>query len=167
MSNPNQEAQKSGFKEYLESCAIVPYRRILVGVDHSYTSARIFERALKLAQIFCAKLYVVHVIPTKLPYQTSSKIEIEPEYYDIMQEKAQDMIKLTKKRMAETGVEGDASIIGGDPAGEILKATATMNIDLVVMGAKEKVGTLAHMGSVSKRVSEEAKCSVMIERVSS
>jgi nucleotide-binding universal stress UspA family protein len=62
-------------------------------------------------------------------------------------------------------VEGDAFIIGGDPAGEILKAIATMNIDLVVMGAKEKVGTLAHMGSVSKRVSEEAKCSVMIERM--
>jgi nucleotide-binding universal stress UspA family protein len=167
MSNPNQEAQKQGFKEYLESCTVVPYKKILVGVDHSYTSARIFERALKLAQIFCAKLYVVHVIPTKLPYQTSSKIEIEPEYYDIMQEKAQDMIKLTKKRMAETEVEGDAFIVGGDPAVEILKAVTTMNIDLIIMGAKEKVGTLAHMGSVSKRVSEEAKCSVMIERVSS
>ena len=157
--------RKESFDELMKSCALVPYRTIAVGIDHSYTSAMVLERALKLAKLFCSKLIIIHVVPTMLPFETKQGPAVDPSYMEFMKLADTDVIQLAKKRLTEMGVKGEVIELEGEPAEEILEVLEEEKVNLVVVGSKEKTGTLVHLGSVSKAVSERAKCSVLIERV--
>jgi nucleotide-binding universal stress UspA family protein len=143
---------------------ISPYKKIIVGVDRPLVSAMILTRALELAKTFNSKLYIVHVLSTKLPYQTKSKIAIEPEFYDVQWESSKEMLDYAKKLAAEARINAETVLLEGDPAEEILRFIKEKGINLVVMGSKDKVGSLKNLGSVSTKVATEAKCSVLIER---
>jgi nucleotide-binding universal stress UspA family protein len=157
-------AAKTPFEEYIERCEISPYKKIMVGVDRPLVSAMILMRALELAKTFCSKLYIVHVLSTKLPYQTKSKIAIEPEFYEVQWEFSRDILQYAKKAAAEVHIDTETVLLEGDPVEEILNFIKEKGINLVVMGSKDKVGSLKNLGSVSARVATEAKCSVLIER---
>ena len=155
---------KSPFEEYIKSCRISPYRKIMVGVDHPLVSAIILLRALSIAKMFFSKLYIVHVLSTKLPYQTKAKIAIEPEFYEVQLEDSKDILTYAKRVAAEAHVEAETVLLEGDPAEEMLHFIKEKGINLIVMGSKDKVGSLKNLGSVGTRVAAEAKCSVLIER---
>ncbi len=156
---------KKGAPEPPEECVIAPYEAIAVAIDHSYVSNMVLERALKLADIFSSRLVIIHVIPTILPYETKMGPAVEPSYMEFMKEDDTDVIRSAKKRLEETGVEGEVIQLEGDPAEEILGILNEKQIKLIVVGSKEKAGTLVHLGSVSKAIAERAKCSVLIERI--
>lgn len=158
------KAVKTSFEEHIEKCVISPYKKIMVGVDQPLVSAMILTRALELAKTFCSKLYIVHVLSTKLPYQTKSRIAIEPEFYEIQWESSREILEYAKRAAAEANIDAETVLLEGDPAEEILSFIEENGINLVVMGSKDKVGSLKNMGSVSTRVATEAKCSVLIER---
>jgi nucleotide-binding universal stress UspA family protein len=155
---------KTSFEEHIEGYVISPYKKIIVGVDRPLVSAMILTRALELAKTFNSKLYIVHVLSTKLPYQTKSKIAIEPEFYDVQWESSKEMLDYAKKLAAEARINAETVLLEGDPAEEILRFIKEKGINLVVMGSKDKVGSLKNLGSVSTKVATEAKCSVLIER---
>ena len=155
---------KMSFEEHIIKSAISPYKKIMVGVDQPLVSAMILTRALELAKTFSSKLYIVHVLSTKLPYQTKSKIAIEPEFYEVQWESSREMLEYAKKAAAETRIDAETVLLEGDPAEEILRFIKEKGINLVVMGSKDKVGSLKNLGSVSARIATEAKCSVLIER---
>jgi nucleotide-binding universal stress UspA family protein len=158
------KAAKSPFEEYIKSCRISPYKKIMVGLDSPLVSAIILMRALALAKIFCSRLYIVHVLSTKLPYQTKSKIAIEPEYYDVQMKDSKEILDHAKRAAIEAHVDAETVMLEGDPAEEILRFIKEKGINLAIMGSKDKVGSLKNLGSVSARVATEAKCSVLIER---
>jgi nucleotide-binding universal stress UspA family protein len=158
------KAAKMPFEGYIEKCEISPYKKIMVGVDQPLVSAMILTRALELSKTFCSKLYIVHVLSTKLPYQTKSTIAIEPEFYDVQWESSREILEYAKKAAAEANIDAEAVLLEGDPAEEILSFIKERGINLVVMGSKDKVGSLKNLGGVSARVSTEATCSVLIER---
>jgi nucleotide-binding universal stress UspA family protein len=157
-------AAKTHFEEYIKSHRISPYKKIMVGLDRPLVSVMILMRALALAKVFSSKLYIVHVLSTKLPYQTKSKIAIEPEFYDVQMEFSKEILDYAKRAAAEAHIEAEIVLLEGDSAEEILRFVKEKGIDLVVMGSKDKVGSLKNLGSVSARVAAEAKCSVLIER---
>lgn len=165
MPSKGSEGRRGSFEEHVKSCTIAPYKKIAVGVDHSYVSAMVLERALKLAKIFSSSLLIIHVVPTVMPFETKQGLAVDMSYMEFMKAADADVIQSAKKRLAEAGVKGEVLQLEGEPAEEILGALEEEKVELVVVGSKEKAGTLVHLGSVSKTVSEKAKCSVLIERI--
>ncbi len=152
------------FDAYLKACTLSPYRRMMVCVDHSIMSAKVLERALYLAKVFCIKTYIVHVQPTKPPYATTQPFAMEDTYHQYLHELSRDLLGAVKKRAELAGTEFEVILLEGDPAEKILDFIRDYEIDLVVVGSKEKVGSAKNLGSVSARIATEAKCSVLIER---
>jgi phosphoglycerate kinase len=57
-------------------------------------------------------------------------------------------------------------VIEGDPEAEILKIADEMGVDLIAMGAHGRTGVLGFfLGSVSRKVLDQARCPVLIVRV--
>ncbi len=152
------------FEEYLKKCAIPTYGKIAVAIDHSMRSAAVLSRAISLAKAFCSKLYIIHVIPTKLPYARRPTVSVPQEIYEIQFEHAKDILSSASKAAKKEGVEAETVLMEGDPAEEVLKFVMENKVDLVVIGSKEKEGTLKHLGSVSNKIAEEGTSSVLIER---
>ena len=166
-----QDSEKTGseestFEEYVKTCTLSTWKGIAVGVDSTYASAIVFERALELAASTCSKLYVLHVVPTILPFAEKSNIAIDPGIEDVMFKETQELFDSIKKRMKERNVEGETILLEGDPATEILNFIKENKIGLMVLGSKERPKSPYYLGSVSKKVSEECSCSVLVERIS-
>lgn len=155
------------FEEHLKKCAMPQYGKIAVALDHSMRSAVALRRAISLAKAFCSKLYVIHVIPTKLPFATRAHAAIPQELYEVQFEHAKDVLSSASKAAKEEGIEAETVLLEGDPAEEILKFVNDNGIDLLVVGSKEKEGTLKNLGSVSSKIAEQSKTSVLIERQAS
>ncbi|MCX8182182.1 MAG: universal stress protein [Candidatus Methanomethyliaceae archaeon] len=152
------------FEEYLKKCEMPQYLKIAVAIDHSMRSARALRRAISLAKAFCSKLYVIHVIPTKLPFAKKAHVAPPPEIYEIQYEHAKEVLSSASKAAKDEGIEVESVMLEGDPAEEIIRFSKENGIDLIVVSSKEKEGTLKHLGSVSSKVVEEGKSSVLIER---
>ena len=76
------------------------------------------------------------------------------------------MLQLAVKRCDENGISASYNILQGNVASEILNFAKKKRISLIIMGSKglhgiEKIMTL---GSVSRKVSEQAKCPVLLVR---
>lgn len=152
------------FEEYLQKCALPQYGKIAVAIDHSMRSAVALRRAISLAKAFCSKLYVIHVIPTKLPFAKRAYVAPPPEIYEIQYEHAKDVLSSASKAAKDEGIEAESVLLEGDPAEEIIRFVKENGIDLIVVSSKEKEGSLKHLGSVSGKIAEEVKSSVLIER---
>ncbi|NLI41563.1 MAG: universal stress protein [Caldisericales bacterium] len=143
---------------------VSPYRRVLAAIDNSYMSAKVFERALLLSQRSCSVLYAVNVIQTKLPYANSSPVAVDPAYHDLMRSNSKDLFEVVLRKAKEAGVNVTPVQLDGDPAEEILKFALDNDVELIVVGSKDKLGSIKNLGSVSSRIAIEAKCAVLIER---
>lgn len=153
------------FQQHMDGFTVMPYRKIMVGVDHTNASAMVLQRAIQLAKAFSAKLIVVHVISTIHPLQKKQGPIVDPTYLEFMKAAGADIVQSAKKKLEEAGVDGEVIQAEGVPHKEILALMEENGADLLVVGSKEKVGSLTHLGSVSKALSEKAKCSLLIERI--
>jgi nucleotide-binding universal stress UspA family protein len=65
----------------------------------------------------------------------------------------------------ENSVKIRAVVLVGQPADKIVEFANRQNVDLIVMGSRGQKGiSRILMGSVSRNISDKAKCSVMIVR---
>jgi len=152
------------FEMHLAGFTVKPYGKILVGVDHTNASAVVLQRAIQMAKAFSAKLIVVHVVSTIHPLEIRQGPQVDATYLEFMKAAGADVIESAMKKLAETHVDGEVIQAEGIPSKEILAIVEEKGVDLLIVGSKEKVGSLAHLGSVSKALSESAKCSLLIER---
>jgi nucleotide-binding universal stress UspA family protein len=76
------------------------------------------------------------------------------------------MLKVAVKKCESKGITASFSIDQGDIAGKILDFSKRKKITLIVIGSQglHGFGKLKTLGSVSRRVSENAKCPVLIVR---
>jgi nucleotide-binding universal stress UspA family protein len=155
----------NSFEQHIAGFTVMPYRKILVGVDNTSTSAMVLQRAIQLAKAFSAKLIVVHVVSTIHPLEKKQGPIIDATYLEFIRAAGADVINSAKKKLEETGVDGEVIEAEGIPSKEILAIIEERGVDLLVVGSKEKVGTQAHLGSVSMALSEKVKCSLLIERL--
>lgn len=163
MSSDRACLLKGGFKQGFGKVTS-PYKRLLVAIDNSYASAKVFERALLISRDGCILLYAVNVIQTNLPYSKKSSIAIDDDYREILNKTSNDLFETALKKGKEAGVNVEPVQLEGDPAEEILKFALDNDVELIIVGSKEKVGSTKNLGSVSARIATEAKCSVLIER---
>jgi nucleotide-binding universal stress UspA family protein len=139
----------------------VPLRRIILGVDRSEASAKALEFVLAKFRLTGSNrsrgrkpihVSVVHVMPFKYPGLQEVGIRNR-----LVEQEVQELI--------DAGFTSQPVCVVGNPAEEILDVAATQHADLIVLGAKGLSGIdRVLLGSVSTRVVQHAKSSVLVVR---
>jgi nucleotide-binding universal stress UspA family protein len=124
--------------------------RILCAIDLEKASERAFDRALTLAVIGEAKLFLLHATPAKVPFSWRARERLE--YLTQLRERAE-----------AAGVQVRVEEQHGDPAGLIVLHANSRKADIVVLGSNRRRGWRRFReGSVSERVLRRAAWPVLI-----
>jgi len=150
------------------------YPKILVPYDGSSFSKNALSEALEMAKVFNSKIYVLSVIevasdiPPGVLNEVVNKKLNKLKHELSLPKKFSTPTKLQNQidECAKHGVEVKVEILMGRATDSILKFANKTKTDLIVIGSQGLHGIkkLTALGSVSRRVSEEAKCPVMIIR---
>jgi universal stress protein A len=141
-------------------------KRIACCTDFSENAGIAFKAALEEAKNVKAKLWVLHVLPPSVNPMLTDTDWVLPE-----EPKESLILKLGERMQQEYGdrigdeVAYELVVLDGHVSSEILTFLEEQPIDLVVLGSYGFTGMgLVVFGSVAKRVSHKAPCSVMIVR---
>lgn len=120
-------------------------RTLLVPTDLSKGAELALERALLLPLAPGAKIHIIHVLPSDLPAKVRAKAESEA--------RARLEQMASHARKSKAAVEGDvtAELLRGEPFVEIIRASRSLNADLIVLGRHGRrpirdmfIGSTAH-----------------------
>jgi universal stress protein A len=142
------------------------FKEIAFCTDFSRNAESAFSAALELAEKENAKLWIVHVLPPQInPVTLDAERELsDPSAEALILQLQERMQQEYGDRISDT-VAYELMVLNGDVSAEILAFLENRSIDLCVLGAFGLTGMeLAIFGSVAKRVSHRAPCSVMIVR---
>ena len=125
-------------------------KKILCAVDLTKASRTAFERALSIARVSGARLYVLHAVPKQHPFSwhASERLEL-----------------LTSLRRRTDREEIPVRVVEqhGDPARVIVLHANARKVDLVVLGSNRRRGWKRFReGSVGERVLRRAAWAVLI-----
>ena len=140
--------------------AKTPVSSILVPVDGSPSSHRAVELAAQMAHAFGASLTLLHVAPIDDLPVLIAESESERET-----EEGQLVLAEEVKAARRLGVEPKVDLRRGRPAGQIVRASAELQPDLIVMGTRGLTGAKSVLlGSVSRAISRHARSQVVLVR---
>jgi nucleotide-binding universal stress UspA family protein len=124
--------------------------RILCAVDLERASERALDRALSLALVGDARLFILHATPPNAPF--SWRAGARRQYLTELRERAE--AKGVKVRVEEQH---------GDPARVIVLHANARNVDIVILGSNRRRGwQRLREGSVAERVLRRAAWPVLI-----
>ena len=135
-------------------------RRILLATDGSEASAKALKFVL-------AKFRPDRSIGKRggLPIHVSVFHVLPLVMYPGLKEASKTLLEQSVRKLVKAGFTAEPLCYLGNPAEEIIKAASRQKADLIVMGAKG-LGAIARflLGSVSTRVVQHAKSSVLVVR---
>ena len=139
------------------------YRRILAVVDLTEDSLMIGRRAQALATVFGAEVELLHVVefvPVEPMGETlMPSVQIEDE---LLERARQRLATLA----AELGVPASAaSVEVGNVKSEIVRVARERNVDLIVLGSRERHGLSILVNFTEDTVLHAAPCDVLAVRV--
>lgn len=143
---------------------MIKLKKILCPVDHSECSYLALKYAISLALKDETKLYLMHVIDSRLYDTEIYKFSpYKPSEIDTSQIRT-DLMKSLPEGTTDV-LEVETIVIKGVPFHEITKAAKEMNADLIVIGTHGRTG-LSHvmLGSVAEKVVRKAPCPVLTVR---
>lgn len=123
--------------------------------------------AMEMAKKYKAKLSVVHVLPPVVdPILIDTDWILPPEEpKKALILKVEEKVRETYGTRIEEGIESELVILDGHISSELINFLEKEKVDLVILGSYGTSGMgLVIFGSVAKRVSHRAHCSVMIVR---
>jgi universal stress protein A len=140
-------------------------KQIACCVDFSQNADAAFVTALEMAEKYLAKLLVIHVLPLVInPVLTAEWVLPEEPRDNIIIELEKRMQKEYGDRVGDK-VDYQLIVLDGHVSTEILTFLNENPVDIVVVGSYGLTGMgLVFFGSVAKRISYKAPCSVMIVR---
>ena len=140
-------------------CPLTKGKRILVALDRSKYSEKVFDQAISMAKICKSTLFVISVI------------DLYPEVKEIVLTHGEKMLMGTraflegvKDRAAKENIPCETIMhVGGQPHEFIIQEAKKKNIDLIMMGTHGRTGLdKLLIGSVAERVIGQAPCAVMV-----
>ena len=144
---------------------------VLVGVDGSTAADAATDVAVALARKCDGSLIVLHVVAPlpegRLRNQLTEFVRMEHNElteYEMQQNAGRDIVSKSEARARGSGLNQIESLVEvGDAAEQIVNMAGTRGVDVIVLGRRGR-GTIAQLllGSVSHKVIQIAKCSVMI-----
>ena len=138
--------------------------KILVAVDGSEGA----DRALEMAQAVAAPspdthIDLVYVVP--IPLLDDNQAANFKSILDMMVADGRKLLIEARDKMPEVADRTDTLIITGtNPATEIIKLIEKGGYDLMVIGSRGLSGIKAYLGSVSHKVLNGSKVSVLIAK---
>src|SRR5215475_3558352 len=144
-------------------------RHILLPVDGSEHS---LEAARKLGRLIDAEDAEISLLHVQKPEAFAvGKAWIDPDARQrreiLRRREAELVFEITNTPLAQQRLNVRQQLaVEGDPADEILRFADEIGADLIVMGSHGRTGvTRILMGSVSRKVLDQAKCPVLIVRI--
>ncbi len=143
------------------------YRRILLAVDLTSDSVQIAERAKAVATTAGAELDVVHVVePLPLVAPLDSPELLAPTILQTQDEIAAGARRRLETLAADVGLAaGRLHVTVGNTQVEILRAARERNVDLIVLGSRERHGLSLLVDFTEDAVLHKASCDVLAVRV--
>ncbi|MFQ5970478.1 MAG: universal stress protein [Nitrososphaerales archaeon] len=150
------------------------YKTILVPVDGSKMADKAFNHALSIAKTFDAELRLLTVIPENVVPAGAYRTWVHPsmvrrninEIITIARQEATDFLNEKMEECQKNGVKASYKILEGDVTTKIIEAANKMKVDLIIMGSIGLSGVkrLKTLGSISRRVSENVPCPILLVR---
>ena len=150
-------------------------KSILVATDASAASNRALKMAAQFAEQHNAEMLIIHVIrDMQIPFEIKEIPELESKKFDsfndaredIMRKIAESVLRKAKEKAEKAGAKKVQTAIGtGDPATSILGFAKRRKMEMIVIGTRglgKLKGTI--MGSVSRKVTNNAETSCLIDR---
>lgn len=126
------------------------FGRILCAIDLERASERAFERALDLAVLGDARLYILHAVPKHVTFSARAAERLE-------------YLTRLRDRAKAAGVKAYVEEQHGDPARVILLHAAARRADIVILGTNRRRGWRRFReGSVAEAVVRRAAWPVLV-----
>jgi nucleotide-binding universal stress UspA family protein len=137
-----------------------PFRRILIGVDHSPASDWAVDAGLRLATDASVAVMLVHVIDTSKAFSQDFELALAT-YLEQVRPAAQDLLARVAARFPQP-LSPRLMVREGGPATELVAAAREWSADLVVVGTHShgRLATLV-LGSTAHGVARRADCPVL------
>ena len=102
-------------------------KKILCAIDLTKASRNAFDRALSIARVSGAKLYILHAVPAYYPFSWHQRERLE-------------LLTSLRQRAEREGVPVRTVEQHGDPARTIVLHANSRKADLVVLGSNRRRG---------------------------
>jgi len=137
-------------------------KSILVAFDGSEQSRKAFNFALEMSRHCTGALPEITVVSVAQPPEPIDIVEMDA-IIDSATQHYEELFKGLREKAKAEGVDIKTEIVVGHPADQIIKYAAEKKSDMVILGhlGKSKIANWL-LGSVSKRVSSYAPCTVTI-----
>lgn len=144
-------------------------RRILAPTDLSELSKQGLKDALELAEVFGAKLLLLHVVePPPYPVEGIVPSHLGATLLDDLERQASNELAEILPEARGSKVEVAHRVVSGIPYRKIVEVAEEENADLIVMTTHGRTG-FSHlvMGSVAEKTVRTAPCPVLTIRPTS
>jgi nucleotide-binding universal stress UspA family protein len=138
-------------------------KKVLVPVDFSDNSPKIFTAAVSMARRYGAELIAVFVVESFVDYD-GFFIEHMPnfQFHEEMQASSAQKMEQFLKDYLPQDLTGSSAVLLGDAAEEIVALAAKEGVDLIVIGTHGYKGLdRVLFGSVAAQVVKTAPCPVL------
>ncbi|HMC13214.1 MAG TPA: universal stress protein [Gallionellaceae bacterium] len=143
------------------------YQRILVPVDGSETSRTALKEAIKLAQLFNARLKLVHVVENSRVFDAEGMVDY-PAMRDIATKGGEQILSRAKEMAQQAGIAAETELLepGVDRNENVIVAEAKQWLaELVVIGTHGRSGISRLLfGSVAEGVVRGSTMPVLLIR---
>lgn len=134
------------------------YHHILLAVDLSDDSDKLVDRAVELAQLFSARLTLIHTIEPLPAYGYPGISGLESPVIDHAK---QQMLELGKSHKID---ENNVRVEFGSVKTQILRVAKELNVDLILVGSHGRHGLSKLLGSSASAIVHGADCDVFVLR---
>ena len=154
------------------------FNRILVALDRSEMSIKVFEQALSLAKLTSANLMLLHVLSQEedgspgalifpnidyYPGLNEQSFKLYQEHWEKFKNEGLQMLQSLSAQANTSGVNTEFTQNAGSPGRMICELAKFWNADLIIMGRRGRSGLAeVFLGSESNYVLHHAPCSVQI-----
>ncbi len=153
------------------------FNKILVAIDHSTISRKVFEAGLSLAKTTGASLMLLHVLSPEdkdypppfiysgLEYETSAEPILEAYQEKVQKFKQQELqfLQSLTEEATQAGVETEFTQTSDYPGYSICEQAQKWSAELILVGSRGLTGMKEmFLGSISNYVTHHAPCSVFI-----
>ncbi len=137
-------------------------KSILMPTDFGASCDTALKYACGLADLFDAKLHVVHVAPKTFSLDDAEDLRVAKLL------EVRDKLYALGPPQVESKLNIHRHVLEGSAATEIVKYAKENNVDTIIMGTHGRTG-LTHilLGSVAERVMRHAPCNVIVVRPAS
>ena len=137
-------------------------KKILVAFDGSEQSNKAFDFALEMYKLCAGAAPEIMVLSVAQPPEPIDIVEVDA-IIDSATRHYEDLFSGLREKAKAQNAEIKTDIIVGHPADQIIKYASEKTADMIVVGqrGKSKIANWL-LGSVSKRVSSYAPCTVTI-----